>query len=134
MEDSNYALTNEEEVSNTNNKSNINIQRENIHKDSIILGLTNIFRTKKKEKFLLSNTIQYPNKNFPESRSEFVFAQEGREFILHGGYNISRKNNIWKYNPNQKSWISIEPIGIKNEIRYAHTGVLHFRNLYIFGG
>jgi len=129
-EDSNYMLTNEEEGS--NNKSKINIQKEN-NKESI-LGFTKLFRLRKGEKYLLSNTIQYPNKNFPESRSEFVFAQEGREFILHGGYNISRKNNLWKFNPNQKSWISIEPVGIKNEIRYAHTGVLHYRNLYIFGG
>ena len=78
--------------------------------------------------------MQYPNKNFPESRSEFIFAQEGKLFILHGGYNVSRKYNLWKFNPFQNSWNSIEPIENKSEIRSAHTGVLHFRNLYIFGG
>ena len=134
-EESNYLITNknEEENEGEKKKSKKDI-KENNHIEPVLLDFSKILRLKKNEKYLLYNKLEYPNRNFPESRSEFIFAQEGKEIILHGGYNVSRKYNIWKFNPNQKSWTSIEPIGIKSEIRYAHTGVLHLRNLYIFGG
>ena len=134
-EESNYLITNknEEENESEKKKSKKDI-KENNHIEPLLLDFSKILRLKKNEKYLLYNKLEYPNKNFPESRSEFIFVQEGKEIILHGGYNVSRKYNIWKFNPNQKSWNSIEPIGIKSEIRYAHTGVLHLRNLYIFGG
>lgn len=129
MEETNYIITNhEEEDKNKNHKYNkIKINK----KEEIDFSKIN---HRIKEKYLLYNKIQYPNKNFPESRSQFIFVQEGKEFILHGGYNVSRKYNLWKFIPSQKSWESIEPLGIKSEIRYAHSGVLRFRNLYIFGG
>ena len=134
-EESQYLLTNKnEEEGNKKNKSKNNINIENYNKEATVLDFSKILGQKKNEKYLLYNKKEYPNKNFPESRSEFIFAQEGREFILHGGYNVSRKYNLWKFNPFQNYWISIEPIGNKSEIRYAHTGVLHYRNLYIFGG
>lgn len=89
---------------------------------------------KKQEKLLLKITNLYPENNSPESRSQFILVKEGNDIILHGGYNICRKHNLWKFNPKEKSWQSIEPIGIKNDLRYAHSGVLYHRNLYIFGG
>ena len=89
---------------------------------------------KKQEKLLLKITNLYPGNNSPESRSQFILVKEGNDIILHGGYNICRKHNLWKFNPNEKSWQSIEPIGIKNDLRYAHSGALYHRNLYIFGG
>ena len=142
MSELNYLSTNkDEEESNNNNNNNHNNYKSKKNKNEkeesnkeILLDFSKIIRHKKDEKYLLKNKMQYPNKNFPESRSEFIFVQEGREFILHGGYNVSRKYNLWKFNPNQNTWTSIEPIGIHSEIRYAHTGVLHYRNLYIFGG
>ena len=88
----------------------------------------------KQRKFLLKVTNFYPGNNSPESRSQFILVKEGNDIILHGGYNISRKHNIWKFNPNEKTWESIKPIGLKNELRFAHTGALYHRNLYIFGG
>ena len=89
---------------------------------------------KRGEKYLLKLTNLYPAKNSPESRSQFIFVQDGKDIILHGGYNISRRHNIWQFNPIEKSWTSIEPIGLNNDIRYAHSGVLYHKNLYIFGG
>ena len=132
MEDTNYISNNKEHVeTNSQNKYNNEINKKDKY---MTLDFPKLLGHKNGEKFLLKNTIQYPKKNFPESRTEFIFAEEGREFILHGGYNVSRKYNLWKFNPNEKSWSSIEPTGIKSEIRFAHTGVLHYRNLYIFGG
>ena len=89
---------------------------------------------KKGEKLLLKVTNLYAAKNSPESRSQFIFVRDEKDVVLHGGYNISRKNNLWIFNPFQKSWESIEPVGLTNHLRYAHTGVLYHRNLYIFGG
>ena len=135
IEESQYMITNknEEEEENKKQKSKNNNKEDN-HKEALLLDFSKNLRHKKDEKYLLYNKMEYPNKNFPESRSEFIFIQEGKEIILHGDYNVSRRYNLWKFNPNQKCWISIEPIGIKSEIRYAHTGVLHFKNLYLFGG
>ena len=138
IDDNNLSTNKELEEENKNKKSkekkkdSRDIFEE--YRESLLFDFSKIIRNKKGEKYLLKNMMHYPQKNFPESRSEFVFVQEGREYILHGGYNVSRKYNLWKFNPHQNSWISIEPIGIKSEIRYAHTGVLHYRNLYIFGG
>ena len=134
--DTNYNITNkdDDEPNDKNNSEKEYNNRDEHKKELIAINLSKLLGYKNNEKYLLKNKIQYPRLNFPESRSEFVFVQEGKEFILHGGYNVSRKYNLWKFNPVQKSWISIEPIGIKSEIRYAHTGVLHYRNLYIFGG
>ena len=135
IEDPQYLITNKnEDEGSENKKSSIKKKEEDNHKETLLLDFTKLLKSKKGEKYLLYNKLEYPNKNFPESRSEFVFVQDGKEIILHGGYNVSRKYNLWKFNPNQKSWNSIVPTGIKSEIRYAHTGVLHFRNLYIFGG
>jgi len=136
--ETNYNVTNKDDDE-PNDKNNSEKEKENKNKDEnkkefLTINLSKLLGYKNNEKYLLKNRIQYPHMNFPESRSEFVFVQEGKEFILHGGYNVSRKYNLWKFNPVKKSWISIEPIGIKSEIRYAHTGVLHYRNLYIFGG
>ena len=131
-EESNYVITNQDEED-KNKKSKNNSGIKSHIKEEIIIDFSKI-NHRTNGKYLLYNKIQYPNKNFPESRSEFIFVQEGKEFILHGGYNVSRKYNLWKFIPIQKSWESIEPIGIKSEIRYSHTGVLRFRNLYIFGG
>ena len=89
---------------------------------------------RKGEKFLLKISCLYASKNSPESRSQFIFVQEGKDILLHGGYNISRKFNLWRLNPYEKSWTSIEPVGLMNELRYAHSGVLYKKNLYIFGG
>ena len=134
--DTNYNITNkdDDEPNDKNNSEKEYNNKDDHKKELITINLSKLLGNKNNEKYLLKNKIQYPRLNFPESRSEFVFAQEGKEFILHGGYNVSRKYNLWKFNPFQKYWISIEPIGIKSEIRYAHTGVLHYRNLYIFGG
>ena len=134
--DQNYITTNrenEETYGQNKLKEEFINKYENIKK-SMSLDFTKLLLSKRGEKYLLKNKIEYPYKNFPESRSEFIFAQEGREFILYGGNNVNRKYNLWKFNPNQKSWKSIEPTGINSEIRFAHTGVLHYRNLYIFGG
>ena len=107
-EESQYLLTNKnEEEGNKKNKSKNNINIENYNKEATVLDFSKILGQKKNEKYLLYNKKEYPNKNFPESRSEFIFAQEGREFILHGGYNVSRKYNLWKFNPFQNYWISI---------------------------
>ena len=84
--------------------------------------------------YLLKNYFQYPKIDFPESRAEFSFSQEGKEFILYGGFNSIKKSKIWKFNSDQKTWNQIETYGFKNDNRYGHTGVLRYRNLYIFGG
>ena len=123
------------------NKSGGKIDTENIQKEMDILDeampiyFSKFFLMRKKgDKYLLKLTNLYPSKNSPESRSQFIFVQDGKDIILHGGYNISRKYNIWKFNPIEKSWTSIEPVGLMNDIRYAHTGALYHKNLYIFGG
>ena len=124
--------------------NNSQIKGKQIHHNSleelnlINEGLSNYFlkmlQYRRGEKYLLKISNLSPYKNAPESRSQFIFVQEGKEIILHGGYNISRKYNIWKFNPFEKSWTSIKPLGLINEIRYAHVGALYHRNLYIYGG
>ena len=89
---------------------------------------------KRGEKLLLKVSNLYAAKNSPESRSQFIFVKEENDIVLYGGYNISRKNNLWIFNPFQKTWTSLETIGLSNQLRYAHSGVLYNRNLYIFGG
>ena len=107
----------------------------NILNQAIPLYFSKFLNIKKKqEKYLLTIKNFYPGNNSPESRSQFILIKEGNDIILHGGYNICRKHNIWLFNPNEKSWESIEPTGVKNELRYAHSGALYKRNLYIFGG
>jgi hypothetical protein len=66
------------------------LTNKEIEKTENIFGLNN---SKNKKLYLLRNHFEYPNKNFPESRSEFSFSQEGKEFILYGGYNsVTIKN------------------------------------------
>ena len=113
-----------------------NIQNEmNILDEAMPIFFSKFFHMKRKgDKYLLKLTNLYPSKNSPESRSQFIFVQDGKDIILHGGYNVSRKYNIWKFNPIEKSWTSVEPVGLLNDIRYAHAGALYRKNLYIFGG
>ena len=84
--------------------------------------------------YLLRNYFRYPNKDFPGSRSQFSFCQEGKEYILYGGFNSDRKSKVWKFNPQDNTWNQIEISGLENINRSGHTGVLRYRNLYIFGG
>ena len=49
---------------------------------------TNIFQQN------LTNRVKYKtSKNSPESRSQFIFVRDEKDIVLHGGYNISRKNH-----------------------------------------
>ena len=137
----NLGNSNEKEEEQTESKRDIiqeakkSNEEKSLAKEIIsVLGIAKLLSQKISEKYLLQNKIEYPTKNFPESRCQFIFAQEGFEYILFGGYNVSRKNNLWKFIPSKNYWQNIEPVGIKNEIRYAHTGILRYRNLYIFGG
>ena len=124
-------IDNTQKVNNTNDKLNINILS-----DSDIEKAENINELNKNSKsYLLNNYFQYPKKNFPESRAQFSFSQEGKEYILFGGFNSNRQSKIWKFNPDNKTWSTIEIIGPSNDNnRSGHTGVLRYRNLYIFGG
>ena len=107
----------------------------NILNEAMPLYFSKFFQARRRgDKYLLRMTNLYASKNSPESRSQFIFVQDGKDIILHGGYNLSRKNNLWRFDPFEKSWTSIEPVGLMNELRYAHSGVLYHRNLYIFGG
>ena len=127
----------EDESDNPNTKTGTkNLDEEmNILNEAMPLYFSKFFQTRRRgDKFLLRMTNLYAAKNSPESRSQFIFVQDGKDIILHGGYNISRKNNLWRFDPFEKSWTSIEPVGLMNELRYAHSGVLYHRHLYIFGG
>ena len=134
--DNNYNIKLEESNSPHSKISSKNFNEEiALINKAMPLYFSKFFTIRRKgEKFLLKISNLYASKNSPESRSQFVFVQDGEDIILHGGYNISRKYNLWKFDPFEKSWSSIEPIGLINELRYAHSGVLYHRNLYIFGG
>ena len=85
MEDSQYFSTNQnEEEENKKNKEKSNNHGKNIYnKESLSIDFSKSLRHKKKdEKYLFYNKMEYPNKNFPESRSEFIFAQESKEYYL----------------------------------------------------
>lgn len=130
----------EDDLDNSPDKVKAKLNRQNSLENTSILNngfslyFSKFFQYRRGEKYLLKISSFPPYKNSPESRSQFIFVQEGKDVILHGGYNISRKYNIWKFNFNEKSWTSIEPQGLINEIRYAHVGALYHRNLYIYGG
>ena len=102
--------------------------------NNFIKSSNNLLVNRKNKFFLLKHRIQYPRWGFPESRIESSFSQEGNEYILYGGYNSDRMSNLWKFNPEEFSWNLIKEEGIKNKSRYGHSGVLRYRNLYIFGG
>ena len=76
----------------------------------------------------------YPNNNFPESREQFVFAQNERDILLHGGLVSNKSNLLWKFIPNAFRWKRIDLKSINMEPRYGHTGVIYNRKLFIFGG
>ena len=134
MPNENFEIKEEENLDSKIGASNINEGLSFLNQGMPIYFSKFFYHRKKGEKYLLKISDLYFKKNSPESRSQFIFVKEGQDIILHGGYNISRKYNIWKFDSNEKSWTSIEPIGLINELRYAHTGVLYHRNLYIFGG
>ena len=120
----NLNINNNKDTSLFNKLINSELEKDNL------FGFNNI-NTKF---YLLKNYFEYPKKDSPESRAEFSFSQEGKEFILYGGLNSIQKSKIWKFNPEDKTWNQIEINGFKNDNRYGHTGVLRYRNLYIFGG
>lgn len=124
-----------------NNDINLNVDKDkflfnkliksDLEEEENIFGLN---ESNNNKLYILKNYFQYPKKNFPESRAEFSFSQEGKEFILYGGFNSIKKSKIWKFNSDKKTWNQIEINGFKTDNRYGHTGVLRYRNLYIFGG
>ena len=121
----------------TNNNINSNYNKDNSLYNKLINSESDVFSFNDiniYKQLLLKNYFQYPKKNFPESRAEFSFSQEGKECILYGGLNSVKKSKIWKFDPDIKTWNQIEVNGFQNDNRYGHTGVLRYRNLYIFGG
>ena len=115
-----------------NHSNNINLGIKNIANSfAKILGIEAFLN---KNTYLLRNTLKYPYKNFPECRIQFCFAQEGREYILFGGYSSSRNSDIWRFDAINNSWSKIDYHDDGAENRYGHTGVIRYRQLYIFGG
>ena len=84
--------------------------------------------------FYLFSYYIYPQKNFPESREEFVFTQnENYDILLFGGFASNKANILWKFFPNLKSF-KIEKVSNNINCRSCHTGIIHQRKFIIFGG
>ncbi len=84
--------------------------------------------------FYLFSYYIYPQKNFPESREEFVFTQnETNDILLFGGFASNKSNILWKFLPNLKSF-KIEKISNNINCRSCHTGIIHHHKFIIFGG
>ena len=56
------------------------------------------------------------------------------EYILFCGYSSSRNSDIWRFDAINNSWSKIDYHDDGAENRYGHTGVIRYRQLYIFGG
>ena len=75
-----------------------------------------------------------PMNSFPESREQFVFAQESSDILLCGGLVSNKSNELWEFNPMLIRWNKIFIHSVTPEPRFGHSGVIHNRKLYIFGG
>jgi hypothetical protein len=75
----------------------------------------------------------YGSKNFPECREQFSWCNEGNDFFLFGGIVSNKSNMMWNLNPVNLEWKKIDP-GLAGNLRYGHTGTIHLKKFYLFGG
>lgn len=76
----------------------------------------------------------YSKNDFPEGREQFVWVSESNVFLLFGGIVSNKTNYIWSFDPANVEWWKINYDNMQVSLRYGHTGVLHQRKLYVFGG
>jgi hypothetical protein len=76
----------------------------------------------------------YSKNDFPEGREQFVWVNESNIFLLFGGIVSNKTNYIWSFDPANVEWWKINYDNMQVSLRYGHTGVLHQRKLYVFGG
>lgn len=119
-------------VTEEENKNSIKKQGNKVF--SYFTNMNNYKDLQKENTYLINDVIVYPNKNFPESRMNFVFVNEGKNYILNGGFLISKNLRVWKFLPNENTWTPFQIQAENSELRYGHTGILRHKQLYIFGG
>ena len=93
-----------------------------------ILFSSNISSIQLEVKFIYSSRL------FPESREQFVFAQEANDVLLCGGFVSNKSNVMWKFIPSSLKWKRVDLGTLNPEARYGHSGVMHNGKLIIFGG
>ena len=75
----------------------------------------------------------YAKKNFPEGREQFSW-NYNNEIILWGGIGANKNNFIWELNPVSLEWTKSQSELTPPPLRYGHTGIVHQKRLYVFGG
>ena len=76
-----------------------------------------------------------PLKDFPESREQFIFTQQGSDCVMCGGLvSNTTKNIVWEFNFNKLSWQKPTTLTVGPEARFGHSGIIHNKRLIIFGG
>lgn len=76
----------------------------------------------------------YCSKLFPEGREQFSFSYDNGEAILFGGLITNKSNKVWRFDPANLSWSTLDFESSTVTNRSGHTANLHSKKLYIFGG
>ena len=82
----------------------------------------------------LFSYFRYPNKNFPEGRSQFSLCIKENKIIISGGLSSNMKiNQLWSLNAGKLQWSKINSSNTSN-CRYGHTSTYFKNKIYFFGG
>ena len=126
---------NSQDQSDNNSNNNVNSTTELTQTKKKIITIPNINFINKKL-FLLAKTL-YSSKCFPESREQFSFSNDPvtNSIYLYGGFSSNIKSNsLWQLDASTFSWSNLTSNNVQPELRTGHTGIVHKRKLYIFGG
>ena len=76
----------------------------------------------------------YSLKKVPEGREQSSFSYDNQDAILFGGLLTNKSNKVWKFDPKQLTWDTLEHESHAVISRSGHSGVLYQKKLFIFGG
>ena len=76
----------------------------------------------------------YCNKLFPEGREQFTFSYDNGEAIVFGGLITNKSNKVWRFDPLNLTWSTLEFDSSSITNRNGHSAILHQKKLFIFGG
>ena len=127
----------QEQTAPLQNGTEIQLVNNELHKhlsSMKLLSMNNLSADKKEVLFHCS--YQYSSKNFPESREQFSWSYEGEggDMVLFGGLLSNKSNVMWKLDHINLEWLKETPENLSANLRYGHTGVLHHKRFFLFGG